>query len=230
MYIFEYAEEHGFKVQPPKYHYVETDTIHVKQMISLDQVSELVDVPIEELQFLNPSYKLDIIPYIKGEDYTLRLPREAIGRFVTNETEIYAHVTEEMNKREKPLPQLFDAKSKTRYRVRSGDYLGKIARKFGVRVSQIKQWNGLRSNNLKIGQRLTIYPRKPNTTSGKKATSSSPKKGINTSGKSTYKIREGDSLWSISQKFPGVSVQNIKEWNDISSNKLKIGMTLVVSK
>jgi membrane-bound lytic murein transglycosylase D len=185
-------------------------------------------VPIEELQFLNPSYKLDIIPFIKGEDYTLRLPREAIGRFVTNEIEIYAYVTAELNKREKPLPQLFDAKSKTRYRVRSGDYLGKIARKFGVRVSQIKQWNGLRGNNLKIGQRLTIYPRKPNTSSGK-AASSTPKKVINTEGKSTYKVREGDSLWSISQKFPGVSVQNIKEWNDISGNKLKIGTTLVVS-
>jgi membrane-bound lytic murein transglycosylase D len=229
MYIFEYAEEHGFKVQPPKYHYVETDTIQVKQMISFDQVSELVDVPFEELQFLNPSYKLDIIPYIKGEEYTLRLPREAIGRFVTNETDIYAHVTAEMNKREKPLPQLLDAKSKTRYRVQSGDYLGKIARKFGVRVSQIKQWNGLRGNTLKIGQRLTIYPRKVNTSSGK-AVASTPKKVINTAGKSTYRVKDGDSLWSISQKFPGVSVQNIKEWNDISSNKLKIGTTLMVSK
>jgi membrane-bound lytic murein transglycosylase D len=228
MYIFEFAEEHGFKIEKPNYRHVETDTIHVKQMISLDQVSEFVDVPIEELQFLNPSYKLDIIPFIKGEDYTLRLPREAIGRFVTNEIEIYAYVTAELNKREKPLPQLFDAKSKTRYRVRSGDYLGKIARKFGVRVSQIKQWNGLRGNNLKIGQRLTIYPRKPNTSSGK-AASSTPKKVINTEGKSTYKVREGDSLWSISQKFPGVSIQNIKEWNDISGNKLKIGTTLVVS-
>jgi len=229
MYIFEFAEEHGFKIQPPKYHYVETDTIHVKQMISLDQVSELVDVPMEELQFLNPSYKLDIIPYVKGENYTLRLPREAIGRFVNNETEIYAHVTAEMSKREKPLPQLFDAKSKTSYRVRSGDYLGKIARKFGVRVSQIKQWSGLRSNNLKIGQRLTIYPRNANTSSGK-SVASAPKKVINTEGKSTYKVREGDSLWSISQNFPGVSIQNIKDWNDISGNKLKIGTTLVVSK
>lgn len=228
MYIFEYADEHGFNLQPPKYHYIETDTIHVKQMISLDQVSELVDVPFEELQFLNPSYKLDIIPYIKGEDYTLRLPREAIGRFVTNETEIYAHVTAEMNKREKPLPQLFDAKSKLRYRVQSGDYLGKIARKFGVRVSQLKQWNGLRGNNIKVGQRLTIYPRTPNTSSGK-VVASTPRKRTNTVGKSTYRVKEGDSLWSISQNFPGVSVQNIKEWNDISGSTLKIGTTLVVS-
>ncbi|WP_299332793.1 LysM peptidoglycan-binding domain-containing protein [uncultured Psychroserpens sp.] len=230
MYIFEFAEEHGFKKDRPKYHYVETDTIHVKKMISLDQVSELVGVPIEELQFLNPSYKLDIIPFIKGEDYTLRLPREAVGKFVTNESQIYAFVEEELKKREKPLPQFFEADSKIRYRVRSGDYLGKIARKYGVRVSQIKKWNGLRSNNLRIGQRLTIYPRKPSTTSGKKVSISKPKKTINTEGKSTYRVKKGDSLWSISQKFPGVSIQNIKDWNDISSNKLKIGMTLIVSK
>ena len=229
MYIFEYAEEHGFKKQRPRYHYVETDTIHVKKMISLDQVSELVDVPIEELQFLNPSYKLDIIPYVKGENYTLRLPRAAVGKFVTNENQIYAIVDKELNKREKPLAQLIESDSKIRYRVKSGDYLGKIARRYGVRVSQIKKWNGLRSNNLKIGQRLTIYPRTPST-SGNKVSVVTPKKVINTDGKSTYRVQKGDSLWSISQKFPGVSVQNIKDWNDISSNKLKIGMTLVVSK
>ncbi|MFK7781582.1 LysM peptidoglycan-binding domain-containing protein [Psychroserpens sp.] len=228
MYIFEFAEEHGFQKQRPNYHYVETDTIHVKKMITLDQVSELLDVPIEELQFLNPSYKLDIIPFVKDENYTLRLPRNVVGKFVTNENEIYAFVDKELNKREKPLPQFFDSKSKVRYRVRSGDYLGKIARKYGVRVSQIKQWNGLRSNNLKIGQRLTIYPRKPGNSS-KTASASKPKKTISTEGKSVYKVQKGDSLWSISQKFPGVSVQNIKEWNDISSNKLKIGMTLIVS-
>ncbi|WP_299223559.1 LysM peptidoglycan-binding domain-containing protein [uncultured Psychroserpens sp.] len=229
MYIFEYAEEHGFKKERPNYHYIETDTIHIKKMISLDQVSELLEVPIEELQFLNPSYKLDIIPYIKGEDYTLRLPRNLIGKFVNNETEIYAFAEAEFNKREKPLPQFFDSNAKVRYRVRSGDYLGKIARRYGVRVSQIKQWNGLRSNNLRIGQRLTIYPRKPSTTS-KTSSINTSKKVINTEGKSTYKVQRGDSLWSISQKFPGVSVQNIKDWNDIRSNNLKIGMTLVVSK
>ena len=227
MYIFEFAEEHGFKKQRPNYHYIETDTIHVKKMISLDQVSELLDVPIEELQFLNPSYKLDIIPYIEGENYTLRLPRSVVGKFVTNENQIYAFAENEFNKREKPLPQFFDSDSKIRYRVRSGDYLGKIARRYGVRVSQIKSWNGLRSNNLRIGQRLTIYPRKPVATSI--SNKNAVKKTLNTDGKSTYIVQKGDSLWSISQKLPGVSVQNIKDWNDISGNKLKIGMTLIVS-
>ncbi len=234
MYIFEYAEQHGFKKLKPEFAYIETDTIRVRQMITLDQVSEVTDVDIEELQFLNPSYKLDIIPYVKGEDYTLRLPRDVIGNFVSNEDAIYAYAKAEFDKREKPLPQFFEAKDKTTYVVRSGDYLGRLSRKFGVRVSQIKQWNGLRSNELKIGQRLTIYPSNyvaPTTT----ATSSTTV--ANTSLKShissdmiTYIVKSGDSLWSISQKFPGVSVQNIKEWNDISGSKLKPGMKLKISK
>jgi membrane-bound lytic murein transglycosylase D len=226
MYIFEFAEEHGFKPERPPFQHIQTDTIHVKQMITLGQVSEATGVKIEELQFLNPSYKLDIIPKVKGKTYVLRLPREAVGVFIANEDKIYSFANTEFNKREKPLPEVTNADSKVRYRVKNGDYLGKIARKYGVRVSQIKSWNRLRGNNLKIGQRLTIYPRNPSTTS----ISKSPKKVVNTAGKKTYKVRSGDSLWSIAQKFSGVSVQNIKDWNDISGSKLKIGMTLVVSK
>jgi membrane-bound lytic murein transglycosylase D len=228
MYIFEYAEAHGFVQHKPQFNYVETDTIHVKQMITLDQVSEFTNVNIETLQFLNPSYKLDIIPYIKGKKYTLRLPREVVGTFVNNETEMYAFAKAEFDKREKPLPQLLQAETKTRYSVRPGDYLGKIARKFGVRVSQIKQWNGLRSNNINVGQRLTIYPRNPSAATNT-AIKANTKSTANFTGK-TYIVESGDSLWSISQKFSGVSVENIKEWNDISGTNLKPGMTLRIFK
>jgi len=228
MYIFEYADEHGFNKIKPNFRYMETDTIRIKHMITLDQVSELLDLPIEELQFLNPSYKLDIIPYIKEENYVLRLPRHAIGKFVNNEEQIYAYVKSEFDKREKPLPQFFDSDTKTIYRVKSGDYLGKIARIYGVRVSQIKQWNGLRSNNISIGQRLTIYPRNPSANISAATPKTAPKT-VDVKGKKTYKVEKGDSLWSISQKFPGVSVQNIKDWNDISGTNLTVGMTLIVS-
>ncbi|MFD2822526.1 LysM peptidoglycan-binding domain-containing protein [Lacinutrix iliipiscaria] len=228
MYIFEFAEEHGFKPVKPEFQYIETDTVRVKQMITLDQVSEATEVNIETLQFLNPSYKLDIIPFIKDKNYTLRLPREAIGKFVNNETAIYALAKAEFDKREKPLPQFFKSESKIRYKVKSGDYLGKIARKFGVRVSQLKQWNGLRSNNLRIGQRLTIYPRNPS--GGSSSSTQKQAKTVVSSNSKTYTVKSGDSLWSISQKFPGVSVQNIRDWNDISGNNLKPGMTLVISK
>ena len=232
MYIFEYAEEHGFIKAKPEFTYKETDTVLVKQMITLDQVSEVTGVDIEELQFLNPSYKLDIIPVIKGENYTLRLPRSVIGPFENNEAQIYAYAKAEFDKREKPLPQFFNADSKTVYRVRSGDYLGRIARRYGVRVSQIKQWNGLRSNNISIGQRLTIYPRKPYipSKSTQTATTSQPKEELKPGTFTYYIVQNGDSLWSISQKFPGISVQNIKDWNGISGDYLKPGMKLKISK
>lgn len=232
MYIFEYAEEHGFKKYKPEFRYMETDTIHVKQMITLDQISELLELPMEELQFLNPSYKLDVIPYIKNENYTLRLPRHAVGRFVANEDSIYAYATNEFNKREKPLPQFFESESKSSYRVVSGDNLGKIARQFGVRVSQLKQWNGLRSNTIRVGQRLTVYRSQPGT--AKTAQKSAVKTAVATTSAPTsaeakiYKVRAGDSLWSISNKFPGVTIQNIKDWNDISGNNLKVGATLKI--
>ncbi|MEW7289551.1 lytic transglycosylase domain-containing protein [Aquimarina sp. 2304DJ70-9] len=228
MYIFEYADKHNFKPRTPEFAYFETDTIRVKQMITLDQVSEYMNIDIEELQFLNPSYKLDIIPFIKDEDYVLRLPLDKIGPFVANEDKVYTLAKAEFDKREKPLPKYFEANDRIRYRVRSGDFLGKIARRYGVRVSSIKKWNGLRSNNLRIGQRLTIYPRRPVVN---KPQSTKPKvsKAV-ASTSEMYTVKSGDTLWSISQKFKGVSVENLKIWNDISGSGIKPGMKLKLSK
>ena len=228
LYLFEFADAHGFQVEKNQLPSVATDTIHVKQMISLDQVAELTDTKIEMLQHLNPSYKLDIIPVLDNKNYTLRLPLAKIGDFVQNETLIYAAAKVEFEAREKPLPQFFEIDSKIRYKVRSGDYLGKIARKFRVRVSQIKKWNGLRNNDLKIGQRLTIYSRNPTADSFNNSKSVT-KISKNTSNKSTYLVKAGDSLWSISNKLTGISIQNLKEWNDIWDSHLKPGMTLIIS-
>ena len=226
MYIFEYAEEHGFKSSGPKFHQIATDTVLVKRLITFEQVAKVVNLPVEEVQFLNPSYKLGIIPYIKDKNYTLRLPVASIGKFVANEEAIYALAHEENSKEDAAIPKYVEQPDRIRYRVKSGDYLGKISEKHGVGVSQIKRWNGLKSNNLRVGQRLTIYPTKPIASSSKKTAAKTTTKG----NVEHYTVRSGDSLWSISQKFPGVTVQNIKNWNDISSNKLKPGMKLKVSK
>ena len=227
MYLLEYADEHGIKAQKVDRTYFETDTIHVKSMITFNQISELVGVGVEELKVLNPSYKLNIIPYVKGKDYSLRLPKAAMGKFVANETAIYAHVGEQLKSKESPLPQLVKADDRIRYKVRSGDYLGKIAERYGVGVSQIKRWNGLRSNNLRVGQRLTIYSRKPVIAS--KSASKSPQSVASTANLPESKIhtvKSGDSLWTISKKYPGISIENLREWNGISGNNLKPGTKL----
>ncbi len=220
MYIFEYAEEHGIYVEGPALPVIATDTIHVKEQISLPQIAKITDLPLSELQFLNPSYKLDIIPSVKDKNYILRLPIEAVGTFVANEEKIYAYANEDFNKGEKTRQELFQEPEPIRYRVKSGDYLGKIANRYGVTVAEIKRWNGLRNNNLRIGQNLTIHP-KNNIASSSNST--------NTNTIKEYIVKAGDSLWSISRKFPGVSIENIKEWNGISSSNLKPGMRLKIN-
>ncbi|MFS4466235.1 LysM peptidoglycan-binding domain-containing protein [Maribacter sp. 2210JD10-5] len=227
MYIFEYAEEHGLNGKKVDRAYFETDTVHVKNIITFNQISELVGIEKEELQILNPSYKLGVIPYIKGKDYALRLPVRAMGRFVANETAIYAHVEKELKSKESPLPQLVKQAEagRIRYKVRSGDYLGKIAERYGVGVSQIKRWNGMRSNNLRVGQRLTIFPRKTPVVATKSQSTTS-KKVVFDSNTKVHEVQSGDSLWTISKKYPGISIENLREWNGISGKNLKPGMKL----
>lgn len=228
MYLFEYADEHGLKGEKVERPYFETDTVHVKSLITFDQVSELVGVGKEELRVLNPSYKLDVIPFVDNNSNTLRLPKYAIGKFVANEEAIYAHVKKELESKESPLPQLVKEaeQDRIRYKVRSGDYLGRIAERYGVGVSQLKQWNGLRGNNLRIGQRLTIYPRRmPGATAATNGTTTTAGTPI-PAGAKVHTVKSGDSLWTISRKYPGISVENLRQWNGISGSNLKPGTKL----
>ncbi|MDE3742199.1 LysM peptidoglycan-binding domain-containing protein [Maribacter polysaccharolyticus] len=227
MYLLEYAEEHGIKGKKVERNYFETDTVVVKSLITFDQISEMVGIGVDELKVLNPSYKLNIIPVVEGKEYTLRLPIVEMGKFVANEEAIYAHVKEEFKSKESPLPQLVKADDRIRYKVKSGDYLGKIAERYGVGVSQIKRWNGLRSNDLRVGQRLTIFSRNPVVASN--PASKSTQVATNTANLPASKIhtvKSGDSLWTISRKHPGISIENLREWNGISGNNLKPGTKL----
>ena len=160
MYIFKYAEELGIYPEPPKFYDFQTDTIQVKKTISFEQVSQKTGIDLEVLSFLNPSYKMDVIPYSQKKLFTIRLPRNKIIDFLNKESEIYALADEEDSKREKPLPQYLEIDKRIRYKVKSGDFLGKIANKFGVRVKDIQRWNNMRGTKLSIGQRLYIHPKK----------------------------------------------------------------------
>jgi len=229
-YIFEYADEHQIYAKNDVLNNFETDTIVVKRQITFDQINNVLGTDPELLTYLNPQYKLKIIPFVKGRNYTLTLPKFLSGSFVSNEAQIYAYAEAEDAKREKPLPKYFEANDRIRYRVKSGDYLGKIANRYGVSVGSIKRWNGLKSNNLRVGQRLTIYP-KGAVASTSQASKAKPtvKKSVPKGDYATYVVKKGDSLWLISQKYPQVSVAQLKEWNDIWSTKsLKPGTELKI--
>lgn len=235
MYLFEYAGEHNLQASSDfNLHHFEVDSIQVKNLLTFEQIQKTTGINEQLLAFLNPSYKLDIIPFITGKAYSLVLPKEYVGLFVQNEAHIYALAKEEEAKREKPLPKYAEMNQRLRYRVRSGDYLGRIASRYGVSVKKIKRWNHLRSNKLRIGQRLTIYPRNfastKTKTKFKKAKSKKQKKKLPKGNYTTYIVKQGDSLWSISQKFANVSVTQIKEWNGLWGNKLHIGTKLKIFK
>lgn len=159
LYLMEFAKEHNLQTNKVQANFFETDTIHIKKQISFEQINKMLDVDVELLQFLNPQYKLDVVPFVKGENNFITLPINTAARFVSNEELVYAIAQEEESKREKQLPQNIITNDRIRYKVRSGDNLGKIANKYGVNISQIKKWNNLKSSTIRAGQYLTIYPR-----------------------------------------------------------------------
>jgi membrane-bound lytic murein transglycosylase D len=233
MYLFEYQKEHNLVADAPQIRSFETDTIHVKKTIQFDHVSEATGISLELIQFLNPSYKLDIIPFIEGKKYVIRLPRKNSFNFIEKEQAIYALANEDASKREKPLPTYFEMDKRIRYKVKNGDFLGKIANKFGVRVRDIKRWNRMKTSRLKIGQRLSIYPKKMaiKKAAVKVVVTKKKEKFIKQGSFETYVVKKGDSLWTISRKFKNVSVVEIKKWNNIWSVKsLKPGTKLKIYK
>jgi len=228
MYIFEHAEQYNLNRNEYVMPYIATDTIHTKSLIKLEQVAQITNSDLEFIEFLNPSYKLKIIPKDTTKTYTLRLPHKELGVYVANEEKIHQYVKQNLKQSKEKLPEYVKVSDKVRYRVRSGDYLGRIARRYGVRVRDIKRWNGLRGNNIRVGQRLTIYPKGANfsSASSSKSKKSKPSKPITSS---TYVVKKGDSLWSIANKFNDLSVKNLKELNNLKGNTLKPGMVLKIS-
>ena len=160
LYLFEFAHKHEINKTNNELALALTDSIPIKKMVSFSHISDKIDLSIETLSFLNPSYIHSIIPSVKNKQYYLTLPQGHTDIFTEKEVEIYNMAELDYNSREKPLPQLYELNSRTVYRVVNGDFLGKIARNYGVRVSDIKKWNKLKDDKLGIGKRLIIFPKK----------------------------------------------------------------------
>lgn len=140
-----------------------TDTVQVSRNLHFEQIADICHIPLEEIKSLNPQYKRNIVPG-NSKPYTLRLPTEAISSFIDNQDTIYNHRSTELFKNRRTVASV-GTRSKatagdgelTYYKIKQGDTLGTIARKFGVSVRQLRSWNGLRNNNIRAGRRLKIY-------------------------------------------------------------------------
>lgn len=114
--------------------------------------------------------------------------------------------------------------TKITYTVKKGDSLGKIAEAHGVGLSKLKEWNGLKNDKIAVGQKLTIYTNEGPAKSSSASTSSSS----SAKGHTTYTVKSGDTFYSIAKNYPGVSAQNIMDYNGLTSSKLRPGMTLKI--
>ena len=136
-----------------------TDTVLVDRRYHFRQIADLCDISLDELEGLNPQYRRSIIPG-DTKPQALRLPQEAVSRFIELQDTIYAHRRDELFKGRRTVAVSTGAKAGSGeleyYRIRQGDTLGGIARRYGVTVRQLREWNGLRNNNIRAGRRLKI--------------------------------------------------------------------------
>ena len=158
MYILEYAEEHGIDIKKLPNTKPKTDTIYVKNQISFEHISSFLNISKEIIKQYNPSYIHEIIPG-KNKNY-ITLPVKVVDSIISNEEILYAYSKSEFDKQEKPLPDLYSIDSKIIYKIKYGEFLGKIAKKFGVKVSDLKRWNNLKSDAVKENQKLIVFPKR----------------------------------------------------------------------
>lgn len=245
-YVMTYHNDHNIGNALAK-RPVLTDTIHITQRVHFDQISEVLGIPVEELRVLNPQYRRDEIP---GDirPYALTLPSKQVYSYIVSEDSIVNHNSAKYARRTTAVPGGEISDSETQlvvkyHKVKRGETLSIIARRYGVSVSTLKKWNGLRSSRLKTGQRLRIntYQRvakkeeletvqeelaenkveqpveKPNTT---------VQQSVDVDTK-YHTVRRGETLGLIAERY-GVTVSRLKDWNDLRSNKIFVGQRLKV--
>lgn len=167
-YAFHHYEDYGIKVLKMDMP-IMTDTMHINENLHFGQVSEMINIPIEQLRELNPQYKNDIVPGRKNRVYQLKLPQEYSLAFVDKTDTIFEHKDSIFfAKKEVIAPKKYERggvtpppssknKKAVTYTIKSGDNLGFISSWYNVRVSDIKYWNNIYKNRIRAGKPLTIY-------------------------------------------------------------------------
>jgi len=259
-YAVTYYAEHN--LQPMQLNIpLATDTIMVNKDIHLAQISEVMGIPLEELRALNPSYRTGLVPG-SSKSQSLTLPMNHLGDFIDlNDTirnyksNIYLNKATRIADPTRSTYVTADIKGKTKliYTVQDNDNLGYISEWYKVGLSDLRYWNNIYMNTIRVGHKLVIYVDKSrsefysqiNSMSfeekqkmvGKTATANSqPEKVTAPQEESdgefiTYTVRNGDTIWDIVKMFDNVSTSQVLSLNNISSaGKLQVGQKLKIKK
>ncbi len=293
MYIYEYKKEHGLVPKKAEMTYFETDTVMVKQAITFKQLSDLLDISEEQLEYLNPIYKSKYIPSIDDEYFYLRLPKNKIGIFVSNEEKIYGYLAYLEQEKVRNLQLALQAKkldsiakqdslavatnlvvannepvemeevlkkrtkevvSKNFHKVKKGETLSQIADKNNVSIVNLRKWNNIKGSTINAGQSLVIQTTKkvtvnevvkkpkpkteivePEVENAVAVNTEKPTENKYSSAKSKIEIKEdyyivqkGDSIFSITKKFPNLTTDDLKKKNDLKTDNIQPGMKLKI--
>ncbi len=256
-YALNFYAEHNIKplaIDIP----VSTDTIMINKDIHLDQISNVMGIPIGELKALNPQYKTGFVPG-STKPYSLTLPMSHLGDFIDLNDTIRKYKSDiylsRINRTADPVRSSYvpaDVKGKTKliYTVKDGDNLGFISEWYRVSVSDLRYWNDIYRNTIKIGQKIVIYVDPSKTDVYSKINSMTFAEKQQMTGKSvqpdsarqltlpgsdneyiTYTVRYGDTIWDIIKMFENVSTGDILSLNNISDpGKIQVGQILRIKK
>ena len=197
--------------------------------VLLEDLAAAADLPLRVIEENNPHLLRDVLP--KGASiYGLGIALTAMDALamVERQESYTANLKTQYEKRRKQVLSFMPdptTHSASTYVVRSGDYLGRISSRTGASVSDIRKWNKLKGNTIYPGQKLTVWMPKGKEVEPEKvavATKKEEKKELATKSTEdgsflTYEVKPGDTLWSIAQKFPGVSADNLKSYNKMDA-------------
>jgi membrane-bound lytic murein transglycosylase D len=222
-YVMNHAEQFEIPALEPKFVHFQVDTVHIKSKLNFDQIAQMLEVEMSDIQYLNPIYRTGVIPKTNPSQI-LYLPQASISKFVTLEDSLYSLSKD----KEQDYSALNLKEERTVYKVKSGDNLGKIANMHRVSVNQLKEWNGLRSNTIRVGQNLVIY------SSATPSVAQQPKsvqpKTTQDNNYIYHIVQQGDTLWDIAKKYEGVSIEDIKARNkQLNAARLKPGQKIIIA-
>lgn len=229
VYTMNHLAEHNFS-ETEREAWPPYDTLQVRHALHLETLAQLTGTCVEDLQRLNPSFVRNVIPHTH-KTYTLRVPRLAHELLQQNRTAILDSAAKVSKAAQSQIASQY-AGSKTygreriAHRVRSGETLSALALQYGVRVADIQAWNQLSGTTIRTGQTLYIYA----SHTARPVASTQQSTTTQQLNAQTYTVQEGDTLWSIVRKFQGLSIETLRDLNNLKDNKIYPGQVLVLAR